>query len=166
MLKIILLLKWKSLKSQLQYPVNFLFGVASISLIGVTDILLILIPASAFGAIGGWGFWELGFMFSLWKMAHGIHQALFSPFWSHDNLVRNGDYDRFLVRPVHPILQILTRGFSIGAITEWLPSVTMFIITSSHVAIDWNVFNISIFIDHSVFWSRDRVGRVAVHFRF
>ncbi|KAA3642353.1 MAG: hypothetical protein DWQ07_25300 [Chloroflexi bacterium] len=142
MLKIILLLKWKSLKSQLQYPANFLIAVAGISVIGVTDILLILIPTSAFETIGGWGFWELGFMFSLWKMSHGIHQALFSSFWGHDNLVRNGEYDRFLVRPAHPIWQILTSGFSIGAITEWLPSVTMFIITSSQVAIEWNVFNI------------------------
>jgi len=140
--KIIFLLKLKSLKAQLQYPLNFLIGVIGVSSIGAMDILLIVIPVSAFKSIGGWGFWELGFMFSLWKMSHGIHQALFIPFWGHDELVRTGVYDRLLVRPVHPILQILCSGFSLAAIGEWVPSVTMFIITCSKVKIAWNLFSI------------------------
>ena len=43
MLRIFLLLKWKSLKAELQYPVNFISGLLGTSLIGVTDILLLLI---------------------------------------------------------------------------------------------------------------------------
>lgn len=146
MLRVIALLKIKSLKAQLQYPVNFFISVVGMSFIGAMDILLILIPASAFQSIGGWGFWELGFMFSLWKMSHGIHQALFLPFWGHDNLVRTGEFDRFLVRPVHPILQILASGFSAAAVSEWIPSVTMFAITCSKIKVAWNPFNVAFFL--------------------
>jgi ABC-type uncharacterized transport system permease subunit len=70
MLNIILRLKLKSLKAQLQYPLNFLIGVFGTSCIGAADILLLLIPAKAFQRIGGWNFWELGFMFSFAFMAY------------------------------------------------------------------------------------------------
>ena len=143
MLRVILLLKYKSLKAQLQYPFNFIVTVIGISMIGVMDILLILVPVSSFKSIGGCGFWELGFMFSLWKMSHGIHQAFFIPFWGHDALVREGEYDRILVRPVHPVPQILSSDFSLAALGEWLPSVTMFVLSASKVQIQWNVFTVS-----------------------
>ena len=136
----LLLLKLKSLKAQLQYPTNFIITVLGISCIGAMDVALILVPVHAFGNIGGWGPWELCFMFSLWKMSHGLHQALFIEFWGHDELVRNGDYDVFLIRPVDPIWQILTSRFSLAAVGEWIPSVTVFVICADKVEIDWNIF--------------------------
>ena len=145
MLRMLLLLKVKSLKAELQYPLNFIIGTLGTSFIGLTDILLLLIPVAAFKTIGGWNFWELGFMFALWKMSHGLHEAFFIPFrGQHDNFIRQGEYDRFLVRPIHPILQILARcEFGSNALSEWLPSVTMFFITASKVKIAWNPFNIA-----------------------
>jgi len=143
--KILLQLKLKSLKSELQYPVNFFLATLGTSFIGLTDILLLLIPVSAFQTIGGWNFWELGFMFSLWKMSHGLHEALFIPFrGSHDDYIREGDYDIFLIRPIHPILQILARcEFGSNALSEWIPSVVMFAITCTHVKVAWNPINIA-----------------------
>ncbi len=143
MLRIILLLKWKSLKSQLQYPFNFGLAVAGMCLIGGMDILLIVIPATVFKTIGGWDVWALGFMFALWKLGHGVHQALFLPFWGHDGLVRTGHYDLLLIRPVHPIWQILASGFEAAAISEWIPSFAMLLITAPHVAITWNAATVA-----------------------
>ena len=145
MVKTLLLLKYKSLKSELQYPVNFVLATLGTSFIGLTDILLLWIPVSAFQTIGGWNFWELGFMFSLWKMAHGLHEALFIPFrGSHDEYVGEGDYDIFLIRPIHPILQILARcEFGSNALSEWIPSMILFAITSGHVQVAWSPLNIA-----------------------
>ncbi len=145
MLRILLLLKWKSLKAELQYPLNFCIGLLGTSLIGVMDILLLLIPVTAFHTIGGWDFWELGFMFALWKMSHGLHEALFIPFRGrHDEFIRQGEYDLFLIRPLHPILQILALcEFGANAFSEWLPSVTMFFITAAHVKVPWTPLNIA-----------------------
>ena len=144
MLRIFCLLKVKSFKAELQYPANFISNTLGTSFIGLTDIMLLLIPVSAFQTIGGWNFWELGFMFALWKMSHGLHEALFVPFRGrHDEFIRRGEYDTFLIRPVHPILQILARcEFGANAIAEWIPSVTMFAITCSKVKVTWNLVNI------------------------
>jgi ABC-2 type transport system permease protein len=144
-LKLFWLLRLKSFKAELQYPANFLAGLLGTSLIGGVDILLLLVPATAFKTIGGWDFWQLGFMFALWKMSHGLHEALFIPFrGKHDEFLRMGDYDSFLVRPMHPILQILARSEFVVANTlaEWIPSVTMFFICAPHVQAPWNPGNV------------------------
>jgi len=145
MFRLFWLLKWKSLKAELQYPVNFLSGLFGTSLIGAMDILMLWVPVTAFKTIGGWDFWQLGFMFALWKMAHGLHEFFFLPFrGKHDEFLRMGDYDSFLIRPMHPILQILARSEFVVAntLSELFPSVTMFLICAPHVKVPWSMGNI------------------------
>ncbi len=141
MLRIILLLKWKSLKAELQYPLNFALTAVGVSFIGGMDILLIVIPANTFKTIGGWDVWSLGFMFAVWKLSHNVHQAIFIPFWGHDQLVRTGQYDLLLVRPVHPIWQILTSSFVVQDLG--IPSLAMLFITATHVRVTWNAATIA-----------------------
>src|SRR5512137_94545 len=107
MLRVILIAKWGALKSQLQYPADFIIHVIGISCIGCVEILSLLILTDVFKSIGGWNFWEIGFMSALWRLAHSIHHLLFIPFWWQGRLVRDGEFDRILIRPVHPILQIM-----------------------------------------------------------
>jgi ABC-2 type transport system permease protein len=144
MTRMLLLLKIKNLKAELQYPLNFVIGTLGTSFIGLTDILLLLIPTMAFKTIGGWNFWELGFMFALWKMAHGLNEAFFIPFRNqHDNFIRQGEFDRFLVRPIHPIVQIMAKcDFGSNSFSEWIPSVAMFFITFTQVTVAWSPLNI------------------------
>lgn len=142
MLRTIALLKWKSFKAQLQYPANFCLSILGVSCIGAMDITLIAVPVHAFGSIGGWGMWELLFMFSLWKMSHALHHLCFVAFWQHDSLVRDGHYDRLLIRPVHPIWQILTADFTLSVFGELIPSLCMFALSSSHAHVSWNAYSV------------------------
>ena len=142
MLKILLLLKVKSLKAQLQHPTNFVMEVLGVSLTGFLGIPALLILTRAFPSIGGWTFWQLGYMVSLMQMAQGVHHALFMPFWGHLWLIQNGDYDRLLVRPLHPLLQILASGLSLSAIGEFLPGAALFALTCSQVEVRWSALNV------------------------
>jgi ABC-2 type transport system permease protein len=141
-LKIVLLLKYKSLKAQLQHPINFAMEVLGVSLTGFLSIPLLLILTQSFPSIGGWTFWQLGFMVALLQMAQGVHHALFLPFWGHVWLIQHGDYDRLLVRPLHPLLQILASGLSLSAIGEFLPGAVLFVLTCSRVEVLWSALNI------------------------
>jgi ABC-2 type transport system permease protein len=145
-LKIVLLLKLKSLKAQLEYPTNFALEILSIALIGLIGIPSMLILTNAFPSIGGWGFWELGFMVSLLLMAKGVHHGLFFSFFNHHSLVKNGDLDLLLVRPVHPILQILASSLNLSSIGELLPGLVLFAITCPQVRVAWNLLNVTFLV--------------------
>ncbi len=142
MIRTILFWKWKSTKAQLEYPVNFIFYVLGISLMDVVEVLMIWILLTAFGTVGGWDFWKLGFMFGIWQLGHGLHHAFFLPFWGHGRFVRNGDYDRMLVRPVHPILQLMVNYHPLPAIGELSPGLIMVGVTAGHAAVPWNLVNV------------------------
>ena len=142
MLRIIQLLKWKSLKSQLQYPANFLFQVGGMSLMGFAGILRILILILTFETIGGWRFAQAGFMIGVWRLCHGLHLALFMSFWSHPWLVREGQLDRMLVRPVHPLLQILASDLPLMSVGDFVPGLVLLGLTYQEVAVSWSLPNI------------------------
>ena len=46
-----------------------------------------------------------------------------------------------LVRPVHPLLQIMASSLNLSAIGEFLPGLVLFAITCPRVAIEWNLAN-------------------------
>ena len=142
MLRAFFLIKKQSLKAALQYPANFLLDVVGVSLTGFAEVLVILLLTSAFQAIGGWDFWQVGFMAGLWRLSHSLHHALFLGFWEHHWDVRDGEYDTLLTRPAHPIVQILARGFHLEAIGELLPAIALFALTYGHVRVPWDAGNI------------------------
>jgi ABC-2 type transport system permease protein len=146
MLKTVLYLKLKSLRAQLEYPASFLMQVASIALIGFLGVPSLLLLTRAFPSIGGWDFYMLGFMIALRNMARGIHHGFFFSFYHHRELIRKGEFDRMLVRPVHPLLQIMASSLDLSAIGEFLPGLVLFAITSPRVAIEWNLANIAFLV--------------------
>lgn len=143
MLETILRLKLKSPRAQLAYPANIFMQVASIALIGFLGIPSLLLITSAFPSIGGWDFYMLGFMAALREMAGGIHHGLFFSFYYHHTLIRNGELDRMLVRPVHPLLQIMASNLDLSALGGFIPGLVLFAMTCPQVAVEWNVLNIA-----------------------
>ena len=88
----------------------------------------------------------LGFMVSLKQMAGGIHHGFFFSFFHHRDYVRNGEFDRMLVRPVHPLLQIMASSLDLSAIGEFLPGLVLFFLTCSRAAISWNLANVAFLV--------------------
>jgi ABC-2 type transport system permease protein len=146
MLKTILRLKLESLKAQLEYPANFCMQIATIALIGLLDIPWLLLLTSAFPSLGGWDFTMLGFMAALRQMAKGIHHGFFFSFFHHRELVRKGEFDRMLVRPIHPLFQIMASSLNLSAIGEFTPGLVLFAITCPRVAIEWNLANVAFLV--------------------
>jgi len=146
MLKTILYLKLKSLQAQLEYPASFLMKVASIALIGLLGIPSLLLLTRAFPSVGGWDFYMLGFMIALKQMAGGVHHAFFFSFYHHRELIRTGEFDRMLVRPIHPLLQIMASSLDLSAIGEFLPGLVLLVITCPRTAIEWNLANVTFLV--------------------
>ncbi len=142
MLRAFFLIKFQSLKVALEYPLNFVLSVIGVGLTGFAEMLVILLLTSAFQAIGGWDFYQVAFMAGLWRLSHALHHLLFRGFSDHHGLIREGEFDFLLIRPVHPIVQLLARGLPLEAIGELLPAAVLFAITSGHVRVAWSAGNI------------------------
>ena len=49
----------------------------------------------AFGSIGGWGLIEVAFVYGIRAMGHALHGLLSGQLWATDNVVREGEFDRY-----------------------------------------------------------------------
>lgn len=75
-------------------------------------------------------------------MTYGIHHGLFFSFFSHREMVWNGDFDRLLVRPLSPVWQIMASGLNLPALGEFLPGFTLLCIAAPKVQVAWTPLNV------------------------
>ncbi len=61
-----------------------------------------------FPSMNGWDFREMFFLYALWMTGHELHNTLFFTVVSVPDYVREGRFDRFLVRPLDTLFQVLT----------------------------------------------------------
>ena len=102
--KAYIILNWKI---NMEYRVDMLLGLFGISILNVVDIALIGIILNRFESIGGWTVWEIVFLTFFYVLVLGIENMFAVHLLDIENYIRMGTFDRFLIRPVPPLLQLL-----------------------------------------------------------
>jgi len=132
-----------ALKAQLQYRANFwtvLLG--GIALQGVQLIFLGTLLAK-FGMIADWGFPEVAFLFAVRLAAHAVYVIPFGSFLQVDYIIHEGEFDRYLLRPVSPFLQLITRQFPLMSLGDALLGFGALIIFGIGAPVDWSPLTVA-----------------------
>jgi ABC-2 type transport system permease protein len=92
----------------LEYRANFvMWFVFTIVYHGVA-LGALYVTMRQFPSMNGWNFREMFFLYALWMAGHELHNTLFFTVVSVPEYVREGRFDRFLVRPLDTLFQVLT----------------------------------------------------------
>lgn len=109
-----------ALRGQMQYRANLCLNlVAGIAFQGI-GLAFIWVVVSRFGNIGGWTGTELTFLYGMRLTSHGLWVIPGSQLFHLDTTIRTGEFDRYLVRPVGPLLQVLTRSVNLATFGDLL----------------------------------------------
>lgn len=132
------------IRSQLQYPVSFLMEIISSTFILGFFFVSFALAFLRFNEIGGWTIGEVAFIWGLTEFSFGVMDMIFSGFdYDHFGpLVRKGQFDQLLLRPVNITLQILGSRFilrRLGKITEGL---IIFLYGLIMIDINWTITKI------------------------
>ena len=96
-----------------EYRGSFLSGILAQFLSYGADITLIWIMVNQFQTISGWGPFEVMFLYSLNLISYSISAFfLFNPCQELSRMIRNGEFDEVLIRPINSLLYLLTRSFN------------------------------------------------------
>lgn len=114
-----------SIRGQMQYRLNFIIGVLSGMLLQGIGIVFVWAILETFTSLGGWNFAEIALLYGLRLTAHGTYMMFFSSFIRIDDFVRDGGYDRLLVRPIHPMLQLMTTEFRVTVIGDFIGGIVI-----------------------------------------
>lgn len=125
------------LRSGMEYRADFVLETLFGLIREATGFVLIWVILSRFQAIAGWTLGEVAFLYGLRVMVHGIVGLGTGNIWSLEFRVRQGEFDRYLVRPLSPLLQLLTESVPISAFGELIGGPALFLAANTLVHVDW-----------------------------
>jgi ABC-2 type transport system permease protein len=112
-----------SIRSQMQYRISFLIHVLSHFLVCGIEFLGLAALFHRFGTIEGWSLAEVGLFYGMISIAFAIAEAVPRGFDIMGRLIRNGDFDRILLRPRNAAFQVLAQELQlmrVGRLTQGL----------------------------------------------
>lgn len=98
-----------SLRSQMQYPASFLMLSISHFFGTFVDILGIWVLFDRFQMVKGWTLPEVGLIYGIIQMGFSLGEAFSRGFDTFAQTVKMGDFDRILLRPLSPLIQVAVR---------------------------------------------------------
>ena len=94
--------------TMLEYRANFIMWFAfTIAYHGVA-LAALYVTMRQFPSMNGWDVREMFFLYALWMAGHELHNLLFFNVVTVPDYIREGRFDRFLVRPLDTLFQVLT----------------------------------------------------------
>jgi ABC-2 type transport system permease protein len=127
-----------SIRSELQYRANALTSIIGGIIYQLTGFVAVWIIVARFNDLGGWTLPEITFLYGMRLTSHGIFYACFSQMFEADRVMINGEYDRFLIRPMPPLMQLFTRKLRINAFGDLVGGSALLIAASLNAAVDWS----------------------------
>ena len=121
-----------------QYRADFLMTAFGALCYEALSLAFVGVVVHAFGTIGGWHFRDLAFIYGIRATGHAIHGLGFGQLWQTDDVVRQGEFDRYLLRPIDPLMQLMTRRFQITAVGDLVFGAVLLIITSVAAPVSWS----------------------------
>jgi ABC-2 type transport system permease protein len=131
------------LASALQYRADFVMTAIGAVFYEAVSLAFVGVVVHAFGSIGGWGLAEVAFVYGIRSMGHALHGLVSGQLWAIDGVVRMGEFDRYLVRPVNPLIQLLTRSFQVSAVGDILFGLAVLVITAVATNIAWSFWSVA-----------------------
>lgn len=159
-----------ALRGQMEYRVNFLVGIIAGVVWQVTGFFMIWVILSRFQSIGGWTLGEIAFLYGLRLTAHGLWVIPFSRLIEMDTMVREGEFDRYLIRPLNPMLQLITSRVRIASLGDLVGGVALLGAASARAGIHWSptalAYLVLVLIGGALAEAALQIGCAALSFRF
>lgn len=136
-LSIMLSLWGASIRSNLQYRTNFLIMVVMGLIYQGTGFAFIWVVLSRFDAVGGWSFGEIAFLYGLRLLMHALSVLASGQIRDLDWYIRQGEFDRYLIRPLSPLRQIVSQGVQVNAFGDLIGGILIFLAATTLIRLDW-----------------------------
>ncbi len=100
---------WRiNLLTIVEYRANFFMWFGFTIVYHATAIGALWVTLHEFPSMNGWDFRQMAFLYGLWMLGHGFHNTFFFTVGDVPTMIREGRFDRFLIRPLDPLFQAMT----------------------------------------------------------
>ena len=97
-------------------PIQFILGFATIKFV-----------VAQFGQINGWSYGQLAFLYGISVISHALSMIFFVQGWFMGWYVIEGDFDRYLTRPLGVLYQFFFTNINVFGLTDLIPGIVVFV---------------------------------------
>jgi ABC-2 type transport system permease protein len=137
-LRLYLRLTGAGLRGQLQYRVSFALQVASSFTSTFVELLSVIILFRTFKDLGGWSVGDVAFLYGLASVAFGLTEMFGGESFEHvSQLIKAGEFDRILTRPVSAFVQVLASDLQLRRLGRIAQGIFALVLAQRLTVIDW-----------------------------
>ncbi len=132
--KIYRILVAQNLKRVMEYKADFLTGAVSFLIDQAIGIAFIFIIFSQIPQLAGFTFEQIVFIYGFSQIPKGLDHLLTDNLWCVGYfIVKKGDFDKYLTRPINPLFHVIAETFQVDAIGELVVGIALTIYVSGSV---------------------------------
>lgn len=110
----------------MEYPSNILGWLISNPIQFILGFATIKFVVEQFGEINGWSYGQLAFLYGISVISHALSMIFFVQGWFMGFFVLEGDFDRFLTRPLSVLYQFFFTNINVFGFTDLIPGILVF----------------------------------------
>ncbi len=147
LLRILFMFFKMNLKSMLEYKFDRFFIALAIFVREMVNIVIMFLILARFVSIGGWTMNEMFFLYSFLFLSYSIFVFFFTGIRDFDDMVYQGTLDRYLIRPLGLMFQVVAARIDFPAtLGHGAVGIILFMYSYNTVGIVWDIKNISYYI--------------------
>lgn len=105
-----------SIKSMMEYRIDFIVGMVSQLLTQIVELIFIWIVFQNTETLAGWTFDKLLLLYGITMLTISMVDFLFDSIYDiGPKYIKDGDFDKILLRPIHPLISVMgdTKTFTV-----------------------------------------------------
>lgn len=131
----------------MEYRFDFFSGLIGFFFIQMIGILFITVIFEKIPHINGWSYYEILFIYGFAQIPRGLDHLLTDNLWFLSfQIIVKGDFDRYLLRPINPLFQIIAEVFQPDAFGELVVGIILLTVSIIKLDISINFLNILLLI--------------------
>lgn len=135
-----------SLLAVLEYPAMMLGWLLSNPIQFIVGFATIKFVVAEFGTVNGWDYGQLAFLYGLSVISHALSMIFFVQGWFLGWFVVEGDFDRYLTRPLSVPFQFFFTNINVFGLTDLLPGIIVFVYGCIKIHFHFTIWNILLII--------------------
>lgn len=134
------------IRSQLQYRTSFALQVLSSFTATFVELLAMIFLFRTFNTLAGWTVGQVVFLYGLASTALSVAEIFAEGLEQTSVMIRNGEMDRLLIRPVRPLVQLLGTDLQLRKVGRASQGVFALVLAQIWAAPAWTLLKVFVFL--------------------
>jgi ABC-2 type transport system permease protein len=138
------LLQRASWRSALQYRLNIAVTVLGGAVYHGSGFAFLWVLLHTVHTLAGWDIGAVAFLYGLRLLAHALWLVAIGGITYVDRMVREGEFERMLLRPANPLLQVVTNRRDLMYVGDLTTAVAVFGVATVVARVDWSAAAVAV----------------------